>query len=402
MLPLCKDRLGFDPSQWPRWKAVGQFILHSSQPVGGGKRAFHPGGDTHPGRPDPVEFASKFGYRADPKSFVTEEIPGFGVIFRNRPGTDRETYLAFKAGPNRGHYHGDQLSFHLCGNAMPLAVDHHCSYKPRAGQEHMHNRVAFSTPTLPFANMDGYERLLAFKTSPTVDVAIAQVESDRLRAMREFPPEEWDARLPEERLARTLIYRRTIVLLKGQRDVFVIRDQFWGPKLDAHYHLHVLGDRCERDGSWIRTDRLSVFVAAPERFEFAPFSWEHDNGGREKTTGPRLTIAGEQGKFITAIFLDGKPAADVSAVAGGVKIGPTEVLFADIVGDRSSGPVPQTEPEVTVRQNGKPLLAVEGRDFDFDRSQGEIGLFVPDTGYPFGPIPEWLIRQRAPISQRKP
>ena len=33
---------------------------------------------------------------------------------------------------------------------------------------------------------------------------------------------------------------------------------------------------------------------------------------------------------------------------------------------------------------------------DLDRFQGEIGLFVPDTGYPFGRIPDWLIRQRVP------
>ena len=401
MLPLCKERLGFDPSAWPRWRAVGQFILHSSQPIGGGKRAFHPGGDTHPGRPDPLEFAARFGYRADPKSFVTEELPGFGVIFRNRAGTDRETYLAFKAGPNRGHYHGDQLSFHFCADARPLVVDHHCSYKPRAGQEHMHNRVAFSTPKLPFANMDGYERLIAFKTSPFADLAVAQVESDRLRGMRELPPEEWDARLPEERLARPLVYRRTIVLLKAERDVIVIRDQFWGPKVNAHYHLHPLGNRCERNGAWIRADGLDLFVAEPQRFDFAPFSWEHDNGGHEKTTGPRLTITGESGQFITALFTGGRPREGVKAVAGGLTIGNLEILFDDVVGDRSSGPVMQDQAEVTIRQNGKPVMTLQAAEIDFDRSQGAIGLFVPDAGYPFGPLPDWLIRQRASFSRQE-
>ena len=37
-----------------------------------------------------------------------------------------------------------------------------------------------------------------------------------------------------------------------------------------------------------------------------------------------------------------------------------------------------------------------GADVDTDRFQGEVGLFVPDTGYPFGRIPDWLIRQRVP------
>jgi hypothetical protein len=31
---------------------------------------------------------------------------------------------------------------------------------------------------------------------------------------------------------------------------------------------------------------------------------------------------------------------------------------------------------------------------DLNRPQGDIGLFVPDAGYPFGAIPDWLIRQR--------
>jgi hypothetical protein len=37
---------------------------------------------------------------------------------------------------------------------------------------------------------------------------------------------------------------------------------------------------------------------------------------------------------------------------------------------------------------------LSGREIDLERFQGQIGLFVPDTGYPFGEIPDWLIRQR--------
>ena len=49
-------------------------------------------------------------------------ILSIGVVFRNRPGTDKETYLAFKSGPNRGHYHGDQLSLHYCADARQVAI----------------------------------------------------------------------------------------------------------------------------------------------------------------------------------------------------------------------------------------------------------------------------------------
>jgi hypothetical protein len=40
-------------------------------------------------------------------------------------------------------------------------------------------------------------------------------------------------------------------------------------------------------------------------------------------------------------------------------------------------------------------LTLLGKDINLDRSQGDIGLFVPDAGYPFGEIPDWLIQQRA-------
>jgi hypothetical protein len=49
---------------------------------------------------------------------------------------------------------------------------------------------------------------------------------------------------------------------------------------------------------------------------------------------------------------------------------------------------------VTVKTAAGAGLVLTGADVDLDRSQGEIGLFVPDAGYPFGEIPDWLVRQR--------
>jgi hypothetical protein len=40
------------------------------------------------------------------------------------------------------------------------------------------------------------------------------------------------------------------------------------------------------------------------------------------------------------------------------------------------------------------VLELAGREISLDRPQGDIGLFVPDAGYPFGEIPDWLARQR--------
>ena len=178
-------------------------------------------GDTHPAYWKIDVPAAEVG------RFTTEELPGFGVVFNNKAGTPQETYLAFKSGPNRGHYHGDQLAFHYCADARALAVDHHCSYAPRAGQEHMHNRLAFSTDKFPWANMDGYERLIAFKTSYDVDMAVGQVESERLREVTAKPPEVWHQEYPQLHFEKPLCYRRTVVFMKnGARDYFVFRDQF--------------------------------------------------------------------------------------------------------------------------------------------------------------------------------
>ncbi|MGD0898952.1 MAG: hypothetical protein ABR915_14025 [Thermoguttaceae bacterium] len=51
---------------------------------------------------------------------------------------------------------------------------------------------------------------------------------------------------------------------------------------------------------------------------------------------------------------------------------------------------------VVVRRNGKEIMALTGGDINLNRSQGEVGLCFPDAGHVFGPLPDWLLRQRAP------
>jgi hypothetical protein len=40
---------------------------------------------------------------------------------------------------------------------------------------------------------------------------------------------------------------------------------------------------------------------------------------------------------------------------------------------------------------------VTDTDVDLNRSQGDIGIFIPDAGYPFGVVPDWLLRQRTRV-----
>lgn len=467
---VCRAHLGFDPGAWDRVRARDSFKKRISQPDGAIRRTL-PMGDTHPGPDGPHEEPVS---AEEVAKFATEELPGFGVIFNRRPGTPQETYLAFKAGPNRGHYHGDALAVALNFNAKPTVLDHYCSYRPRAGQEHMHNRVAFFTDREPYLNMDGYERLVACKTSKAADVAIGQVESGRLRMTNAQAPEFWDCRWPVVPLASPLVYRRTTVFLKGdRRDAVVLRDQYRSPvEVGAAYCLHVrdegvlaaqsqapgaggrsdgtaaftdpaqdfgkLGaqpgwvldvgcrikgkesrqteryvvrsvsgsrivtdrpvaagenlmyllfrDNVQRQGNVVQAGGISVVCASPRVFTQRAFPWRHENGKLESTQGIRLETRGREGEFVT-VLVSG-PAAGVEVVPGGVQVDGFEVLFA---GGLDAGP---NDAVVTVRKAGCNDLSVTGREIDGNRFQGDIGLFVPDAGYPFGEIPDWLVRQR--------
>ncbi|MEI7834587.1 MAG: hypothetical protein WCJ56_15485, partial [bacterium] len=291
-------------------------------------------------------------------------------------------------------------AFHYCANATPTAVDHHCSYNPRAGQEHMHNRVAFFTDEFPYANMDGYERLIAFKAGTSVDIAMGQVESDRLRLVQRVPPEDWDRDYPRLTFDKPLVYRRTMVMMKGgAQDYFVIRDQYQADRpIKAAYNLHVdpdlKGDNdfMKADGQFVRfanADKqvLTLFCAQPMATKFVAFPWQHENGGHESTQGVRLEMEGASGEYITVIY-PGTVTPAMTAIPGGVTVGDDTITFSGGI-DQAAGTT-----YVTVKRGGAATATLAGADINLERFQGDIGLFVPNTGYPFGDIPDWLIRQR--------
>lgn len=399
--PAVRKYLKYDLTTAPQWRATGKFFARSSVPNGSGRRAFHPGGDTHPGKPDPLAEARKFGYTPDPQRWRTEELPGFGVIFRNATGSADETYLAFKSGPNRGHYHGDSLSFHLSFDARDTAPDHRVSYFERPGQEHMHNRLAFSSEQFPFANMDGYERTIAFKTSDRADIAIGEAQSPRLREVKRLPPEDWDVEHPQQLLTAPLTYRRTIVMVrKGpgvEEDFFVVRDQFIADPADritAHLHLHVKSSDAPRVQDRRYTfGNLTVHDASIQPAHYEAFDWtpQRDNLKDEATRGLRLTLpAGDARGEIVTVLWPGSRMPDVGREGPHVRVGAVQVRFDDDAKD-----------VVAVSLMDQSLLTLTKDEIDPGRPQGTVGLFVPAAGYPFGPIPDWLIEQRGKIDVRR-
>jgi len=380
LAPVCTKYLGFDPRTWPRYQEGARFLARISVPTRNG-RTFHPAGDTHPGRPDPIGLAREYGVNENPATWKTEEFPGFGVIFRHQSGTPNESYLSLKAGPNRGHFHGDQLSIHWVHRGEPLAVDHHASYKPRPGQEHMHNRVSVQTADMPFANMDGHERLVAFTTHERADVAVTRVESPRIRKVKPLPPEEWDVSEPSVWFEKPLKLERTLIFIKSPIPLIVMRDRYELPEgVTPVWNLHVTGTDAKREGDWIQFGNAQVFLPSEQGDRFEALPWEHENGGLERTTAGRVFRS--SGAPFVSVLIPGKKRLPVELKEGILHLGAQ--LKLELGEDR-----------IRLHVEGENSLdLLRSEDIDPHRYQGEIGLFVPDVGYPFGPLPEWLLMQR--------
>ena len=79
-----------------------------------------------------------------------------------------------------------------------------------------------------------------------------------------------------------------------------------------------------------------------------------------------------------------------------MRVGDIEVVFAGDIAEVADTAY------VTVSRAGSHVAQLKGKQIDLDRFQGEVGLFVPDAGYPFGDIPEWLVRQRSAVPDWAP
>jgi len=325
-----------DPFRWSQVPAALEFLrnLHTPPDPRLGRRSLAPIGDTGPwqddvgllfgmaarglGRTDWKSAARCMAmyreYSADKGSGnllrdvlavdpsaptgVLEEAPwpsrawsGFGAVLRSRFGTPHEAFATFKCGPSREGYHGDELSFHFFGAAMPVALDWQCGASPRPDQEHMHNRVNLGDDE----NMDSTGDLLAVATSAAGDVAVGQVRSDRLRKMPRYPQEiarqaafPWrtlpavPGRSPAApgRSPAEARYRRYLLLVKhagaGEggpaagplEDYLVIRDELAAGE-PATFNLFVLARSVRQEGQLFRFDgQLAAdavaFVATPD------------------------------------------------------------------------------------------------------------------------------------------
>ena len=421
---------GFDTRQSPRLQAAARFLLRTSQPFAshfvGAHNASLPGslwgrfilplGDTHP-RPEIAlgDLPSAAGINVKPvAAWESEELQGFGAVLRDRPGTLQEAFVAFKASPHRGHNHGDQLSFHFCAAGRRHAIDLMFGYNPRPLEEAWHNRVSFGSSE----NMDGYERLLAFRPGRTADVVVGDVASSRLRQVPDTPPGIYAAAYPFR--AVDIYYRRTLVLVHasassasaggaasspaGGLPYVVVLDQYNASQPVAaalNYFFEQEGSEVfaalPGGGAWdLGNATLGMDSSASLAAAVASRRWTNTSEGQEHATGVRLASRANStsGVFVSVVYPSGSleapavpvPAIACNASAGEAMVGAGRLRFS----------LDAESPRVTFQAlpGGEVETLLQPSDLDFGRSQGDIGLTVTDTGYDFGPAPDWVLQQR--------
>ena len=255
---------------------------------------------------------------------------GFGSVMRSRFGTSNETFVSFKAGAAHGHYHNDDLSYHFYGAGTPLSLDYNCSYHPRGDHAALHNSMTFGVAK-PFLHssdtnavpaqeqLHGRAKMLAFRSTPAADIAVAERTGDHLQLAPIYPEQSRYAYgYPTRALPAPITHRRTLVLVKHPAnsklaDYLVVRDatQTTEPQ---QLNIHLLVRDMKQDGQLFRatgqwdTDAL-VYVAG-EMKDVTVGRWFY-GGDEEKLIPPvghtGLWNAGEYQKWLRIETAPGKP-----------------------------------------------------------------------------------------------
>jgi hypothetical protein len=208
-----------------------------------------------------------------PQPRPSRALPGYGAVLRSGYGTAQETYLLFKAGPVRGHYHWDEGSFHLYARGAPMALDWGSMYFPRADQPWWHNRISLDhRAEAAVHGPDGRHvaELTDFASVGSADLAMSKMVIRGLARQPEIrenrPHTSADYEPPQE--ITPSVWRRSVMLLK-QPDYVVARDDLESP-YPSDWSLHVLADRATQAGARIclagqHGMALDLFFVAPRK-----------------------------------------------------------------------------------------------------------------------------------------
>ena len=112
-------------------------------------------------------------------------LEGFGAVLRHFSGTDRETYVVFKAGPGGEGYHNDEGAFSFVWHGVPISCDAGTDPTSAFVREHLktssaHNVVTFARHEnglvmTPRGETRMYGRLRSFASRDDFSVVVAEL-----------------------------------------------------------------------------------------------------------------------------------------------------------------------------------------------------------------------------------
>jgi hypothetical protein len=150
-------------------------------------------------------------------TLVSRRLRGFGAILRNHFPSDKETYLAIKAGRIYSHHQPDEGAIHLFGRGIPIILDAlHPDDPASCYREDWH-------PIVSFADGKVHRRgeVTQFCTSPLADFVAADIP------VGPFLPGP-----PEPGMTRNGSQRQVLLVKSPTLDVpdyFVLHDIVYGP-----------------------------------------------------------------------------------------------------------------------------------------------------------------------------
>jgi hypothetical protein len=255
---------------------------------------------------------------------------GFGPIFRNAFGTERESFLSMKAGWTRGHYHNDELAFHYYNHNTPISLDYNCSYHPRGDHAALHNSMTFGREAKVRHNARGESvdaaeqifgsgRVGAFVSTPVADLVVAERSATSLTMSPVDPEDAEFSRQYESRNVDRIVHRRLLAMVKHDSDsplsdYLIIREETQSAEpQQINLHLHareasINGDTVSLPGQWDQDMVVKVVESTDLKIDSRYWAYFDEWMGYPEEIAPRAGESdAEWGKRVAPIAAAWKP-----------------------------------------------------------------------------------------------
>ncbi len=196
--------------------------------------------------------------------WASQAFSGFGAVMRDGFGTKGESFLSFKAGRARGHYHNDENSYHFYSDGTPVSLDYNCSYTPRGDHAALHNSMTFGNFSQLKHNGDGRSidaqeeiisssKVLSFATTPVADLIVAERTVDSVILRPVYPRDNEFGRDYPSRAVAPITHRRELLFVKNTGgsplgDYLVVRDTTTSTE-PQQLNIHLLAREVSQDGN---------------------------------------------------------------------------------------------------------------------------------------------------------